>query len=164
MVYSGVSLETRTQLGVALIKEDDTSDVQPEDGYFGMTETCQLQPKIATLKLCFDGLYSFIMYIRCRSLFWVISDLDSFLLTEVSILGDKEITSLIIIGGAPTGFGRHWLGSMHKIIRSRLDGFRTRQNLPTYEETCIFSESFAVSLTPGVRTAHRWEYRKFRGN
>ena len=55
--------------------------------------------------------------------------LDSFLLTDVSILGDSKVTSLIITGGAPTGFGCHWLGTMHKIIRSRLDGFRTRQNL-----------------------------------
>ena len=72
-----------------------------------MTETCQLQPAIVTIKLRFDGLYSFIMYVRYQNLFWVVSDLDSFLLTEGSILGDKEITSLIIIGVAPTGFGRH---------------------------------------------------------
>ena len=33
--------------------------------------------------------------------------LDSFLLTEGSILEDSDVTSLTTVGGAPTGFGRH---------------------------------------------------------
>jgi len=62
-------------------------------------ETCQLQYTITEIKLCFEGLVYFQYVYKILKFYWRYIRLDSFLLTEGTIPGDKDATLLIIIGG-----------------------------------------------------------------